>query len=131
MEVDNEENELEEFVEFIQTDSLGNIVGDDIEEQWSPRINAPLTTKPAYPNPVSSTFTIEFVLEQNGTVTIEILNHPESIMATLLKANFGSGEHKLKLQSDSFNPKLESGKIYQIRISSGSNKVFGNIKFQD
>lgn len=127
----NENGEVDEFVEFIQTDAQGNIIGEDIEEQWSPRNDAPLITKPAYPNPVSNLFVVEFELQQSDDIIIEILDRPGHVMGTLLKTTFESGEHKLQIQANSFSPQLEPNKIYQIQISSNNVEIYGNIKYQE
>ncbi|MDX1629868.1 MAG: hypothetical protein R3345_14270, partial [Fulvivirga sp.] len=112
-------------------DSLGNIIGEDIEDQWSPRSNASLTAKPAYPNPASSMFAVELELQQSDTLTFEVLDRPGHIIITLLKSSFDSGRHKFQIQPDTFDPPLQSGKIFQIKISSSDIEVYGNIKYQE
>lgn len=136
----NDNNE-EEFIEFIETNEQGEIIGKDINEQWAPRIleedfpeDSPLiTTKPAYPNPFSNTTTIELALTTDTNVTIEVLDKPGNVIATFIDERIDAGFHHITFNPDlpSQSVELEAGKIYQLCISAKDVEIQGNVKFDN
>jgi len=73
-----------------------------------------------YPNPVSSVFNIEFLLNEKANVSVEIYNQNGVFVECIVDNNFPSGKHVLKWEI-SFNSNLKlPGGIYYCVLKSGS-----------
>src|SRR5205085_7393383 len=77
------------------------------------------TALTVYPNPVITSTTISFSLEQDSYITVELLDVSGKKMKTLLDANTQAGNHQLQLNRD----QLSAG-IYFLQVKmNGESEV--------
>lgn len=123
-----------EFTRYIQTDETGLVLGtsngEDLPDQWSPRSDAPITSKPAYPNPFKGSCTLVFQLQNEGNVKVQLLDKPGHVVETITDQTFDAGYYNLIFDPADLETSLEPGKIYQIKIISSGIEIYGNIKYE-
>ncbi|MCD4771990.1 MAG: T9SS type A sorting domain-containing protein [Bacteroidales bacterium] len=80
-----------------------------------------------YPNPFSNHTTIEFYLNKNSKVTLEIFNMNGQKIKTLINKNLNAGKHNFDWNcNNDKNSKLPSG-IYFYKIQAGNNQSINKL----
>ncbi len=70
----------------------------------------------AYPNPVTSTSNITFVVKESGNVTIKVFNEMGNEIATLVNADYNVGNYSTSLDATT----LPAG-AYLLKLTNGTN----------
>ena len=105
---------MEQILEF-----FGGLLT-DVEELED---KAKIKTHAVYPNPFSSTTNIEFDLQEDSEVTLELYNLNGQHIQTLLDERRGSGHHMIEWKA----PEGIPAGIYIYRLNAGEDKVNGKL----
>ncbi len=125
------------FTGIVNTDAIGNIINNDIED-WQPRWIKPvgldpppitmdrlLYCDPAYPNPFNPVTIISFIIRENANVKISIFNTPMNELFVLSDQYSMAGEYRFNLNLSDYG----SG-IYRVYIQAKS-KNYDEVSFGD
>jgi hypothetical protein len=118
-----DEIEQADMVVFFQT-YLDEIVGVPEHEIGSgPKISAPVTMLPNYPNPFRERTTVRLELVEPSVVTLEIFDVKGRVVRSLLTEWRDSGSHSLGWNGrDATGRRVPAG-VYFSRVRAGSHSV--------
>jgi hypothetical protein len=73
-----------------------------------------------YPNPVSQSFSLEYVLPSSGRVVISLLSAEGKPLGTLFNGIQAGGRKQMTFNSPNLNGKTRPGGIYFVKIQTPS-----------
>ena len=108
---------------------MSNFDGRTVSVENHQDIPAAMNIRGNFPNPFNPSTTIEFSLENNGFVTLDIFNISGQKVNTLFAKNLTAGVHSVIWDGRDANGSVVSSGIYFCKLIMGDNQAVQRMVF--